>query len=38
VCNGALTLAEAQQAIVTDWVKVYVSIPKSKKKAAAASR
>ncbi len=29
VCTGALTLAEAQHEVVTDWYAVYISIPTS---------
>ena len=28
VCNGSMTLVEAQKEIATDWYKVYLSIPK----------
>jgi hypothetical protein len=27
VCNGKMTLAEAQKAIASDWYKVYQSMP-----------
>jgi len=28
VCDGKMTLAEAQKGIVTDWYQVYQSMPK----------